>query len=395
MLHLLYVIPALLPLYLIKISVFTIPFTVLELAIYALFLIWFFQKKETFSFKNFPWPPVALLLAGLIVSTLFSQNQTISLGIMKGWFFAPLVFAFVASQVLKTERQIKGVFAALVFGGAGIALVGFYYFFIGDLTFDGRLQAFYLSPNHMAMAVAPALLAGLWFLLSAKSSAEKAAWGLSSALIFFAFYFTYSYAGWLAAFFGVLFLLFFSSVSKNSKIAIVGFLVFAALSLIVFQAGGEKFSNIFSERGQFASRLTIWTAAAELIKEHPIVGIGPGMFQEEYLALQPQFPPYLEWAVPQPHNVFLAFWLQTGIFGLIAFIWLLILFFKRGFEMIKKDSGTAVLCLSLMIYILLHGLVDTTYWKNDLAVIFWLTVFVNFRELQSQTVKKSVLSVDE
>ena len=169
MLHLLYVIPALLPLYLIKISVFTIPFTVLELAIYALFLIWFFQKKETFSFKNFPWPPVALLLAGLIVSTLFSQNQTISLGIMKGWFFAPLVFAFVASQVLKTERQIKGVFAALVFGGAGIALVGFYYFFIGDLTFDGRLQAFYLSPNHMAMAVAPALLAGLWFLFSAKS----------------------------------------------------------------------------------------------------------------------------------------------------------------------------------------------------------------------------------
>ena len=247
----------------------------------------------------------------------------------------------------------------------------------------------------MAMAVAPALLAGLWFLLSAKSSAEKAAWGLSSALIFFAFYFTYSYAGWMAAFFGVLFLIFFSSVSKNSKIAIVGFLVFVALSLIVFQAGGEKFSNIFSERGQFASRLTIWTAAAELIKEHPIVGIGPGMFQEEYLALQPQFPPYLEWAVPQPHNVFLAFWLQTGIFGLIAFIWLLILFFKRGFEMIKKDSGTAVLCLSLMIYILLHGLVDTTYWKNDLAVIFWLTVFVNFRELQSQTVKKSVLSVDE
>ncbi|KKU33465.1 MAG: hypothetical protein UX48_C0047G0002 [Candidatus Azambacteria bacterium GW2011_GWB1_46_27] len=215
MLHLLYVIPALLPLYLIKISVFTIPFTVLELAIYALFLIWFFQKKETFSFKNFPWPPVALLLAGLIVSTLFSQNQTISLGIMKGWFFASLVFAFVASQVLKTERQIKGVFAALVFGGAGIALVGFYYFFIGDLTFDGRLQAFYLSPNHMAMAVAPALLAGLWFLLSAKSSAEKAAWGLSSALIFFAFYFTYSYAGWMAAFFGVLFLIFFSGVVAN------------------------------------------------------------------------------------------------------------------------------------------------------------------------------------
>lgn len=390
-----YFIIAFLPLYLIKISVFSIPVTLIELAIYALFLIWFFQKKEMISLKNVPWPPVVLLLVGLIVSTLFSQNQTISLGIMKGWFFAPLVFAFVASQVLKTERQIKGVFAALVFGGAGIALAGLYYFFIGDLTFDGRLQAFYLSPNHLAMAMAPALLAGLWFLFSAKSLAEKMAWGLLSALIFFVFYFTYSYAGWMAAFFGVLFLIFFSSVSKSSKIAIAGFLVFAVFALTGFQAGGEKFSNISSERGSFASRLMIWTAAAEVIKKHPIAGVGPGMFQEEYLALQPQFPPYLEWAVPQPHNIFLAFWLQTGILGLIGFVWFLILFFKRGFEMIKKDSGTAVLCLSLMFYILLHGLVDTTYWKNDLAVVFWLTVFINFRELQSQTIKKSVFSVDE
>jgi len=27
-----------------------------------------------------------------------------------------------------------------------------------------------------------------------------------------------------------------------------------------------------------------------------------------------------------------------------------------------------------MIYILLHGLIDTTYFKNDLAVVFWLAV---------------------
>lgn len=28
--------------------------------------------------------------------------------------------------------------------------------------------------------------------------------------------------------------------------------------------------------------------------------------------------------------------------------------------------------LGIMFYFLLHGLVDTTYFKNDLAVIFWL-----------------------
>ncbi len=30
--------------------------------------------------------------------------------------------------------------------------------------------------------------------------------------------------------------------------------------------------------------------------------------------------------------------------------------------------------ISLMIYILVHGLVDTTYWKNDLALMFWLII---------------------
>jgi hypothetical protein len=25
-------------------------------------------------------------------------------------------------------------------------------------------------------------------------------------------------------------------------------------------------------------------------------------------------------------------------------------------------------------YILVHGLVDTTYWKNDLAVMFWIII---------------------
>lgn len=27
-----------------------------------------------------------------------------------------------------------------------------------------------------------------------------------------------------------------------------------------------------------------------------------------------------------------------------------------------------------MIYALVHGLVDTTYWKNDLALMFWLII---------------------
>ena len=34
-----------------------------------------------------------------------------------------------------------------------------------------------------------------------------------------------------------------------------------------------------------------------------------------------------------------------------------------------------------MIYILIHGLVDTTYWRNDLAVVFWMIIAANLYSL--------------
>jgi len=30
-------------------------------------------------------------------------------------------------------------------------------------------------------------------------------------------------------------------------------------------------------------------------------------------------------------------------------------------------------------YILIHGLVDTTYWKNDLSIIFWLVIVLGYK----------------
>jgi O-antigen ligase len=74
--------------------------------------------------------------------------------------------------------------------------------------------------------------------------------------------------------------------------------------------------------------------------------------------------------VPQPHNLYLAFLLQTGIIGFIGFILLLFWFFRAG--IMNHESG--IILMSVMVYILVHGLVDTTYWKNDLAVIFWLVI---------------------
>ncbi|MEK7598133.1 MAG: hypothetical protein AAB487_00145, partial [Patescibacteria group bacterium] len=41
-----------------------------------------------------------------------------------------------------------------------------------------------------------------------------------------------------------------------------------------------------------------------------------------------------------------------------------------------EKSALRAIAMAIMFYILLHGLVDTTYFKNDLAVIFWLSFLI-------------------
>jgi O-antigen ligase len=81
----------------------------------------------------------------------------------------------------------------------------------------------------------------------------------------------------------------------------------------------------------------------------------------------------LEWAVPHPHSVYLAFWVETGLVGLIGFLWLVISWFKKILQ--AENDGMKVVLFGIMAYFLLHGLVDTTYFKNDLAAVFWLVIF--------------------
>ncbi|MFN3301860.1 MAG: O-antigen ligase family protein, partial [Patescibacteria group bacterium] len=85
---------------------------------------------------------------------------------------------------------------------------------------------------------------------------------------------------------------------------------------------------------------------------------------------------------PYPHNLFLAIWTELGIFGLIVFLFILFQFFKSGLQKLKienlktiKNNNLLIISiLSAMVTILIHGLVDTPYFKNDLSVLFWLIV---------------------
>ncbi len=402
-----------LPAYLIKIKFGWVSFNALELLITVLFFLWIFDKNTKYpptgdhpqgdKIQNIPLRgitrrvtkhkiPILLIFTGLFLSVIANKNYYIGLGAIKGWFVLPIIFGVIFYDALKKDESLlKKSLLALFFSGAAVSAMGAVCKFSGLLTYDGRLRIFYDSPNQLAMFLAVPFLIGILKVekfgfeeLRASASKKKAELWKVGAIIFglllilLNLYFTKSYGAWLALaiVLGVVFWLKYKTFRPRVGILILIFLA----AIIIGQMKSEKLNDLenFSGRSSLDSRIMIWRSAGLMIENNPLFGIGPGNFQNKYLEYQKYFPPYLEWAVPQPHNLFLAFWLEAGFIGLVGFGLLLVQFFKDNKKAIQHDREMALICLGIIIYFLAHGLIDTTYWRNDMAVVFWAIISVNY-----------------
>jgi O-antigen ligase len=379
-----------LPFYFIRLRYAWISLNLIEILITALFFLWFFRKNEkdrmllTGKYRI----PVILVLIGLFLSVLAGKNYYIGLGIIKGWFVFPIIFAVILGSYLKEDKKILDkIFLMLFSSGALAAVIGIYYYLSGLTTYDGRLRIFFDSPNQLAMFLAPAFLIGVVNLFGdvrKKSGAEEKNKFLNIALkvsgiilLAVSLYLTKSYGAWLSASAALIITFWIQGGTLSNK----KYLSFFSIVLLILFAWAmvSKYKNMeeLGSRSSLSSRVMIWKAAALMAKKNTFFGIGPGNFQNTYLEYQKYFPPYLEWAVPQPHNLFLAFWLESGLAGLAGFLWLIRLFFLDNKKARRNNPEAALLCFAIMTYFILHGLIDTTYWRNDMAVIFWVAVVVN------------------
>jgi len=365
-----------LPLYLVRFNIFNIPTTVLELMIYMLFLVWlikgfdFKEFRKTIKENRLLFVAVFLILLGVSLATLHSWNPRLSAGIWKAWFVDPVLFFLVFVSIIKSSKEIKNIFYSLVFSGFFVAVVSLTYLFLGRFNSEGRLQGFYNSPNYLAMYLAPILIIvlGYYFFASGlktrpKTTSQNIFIVFNCLFLILAILFTKSFGAWIGILGAVGFgLILWSFKEKKKKTAIIIIVLLAILCVSIY------FIKFNSLQGKLSinSRVEIWQRALDAVIMYPVIGIGPGTFEDF-------FPQYPLWGVPQPHNLYLAFLLQTGVFGFIGFILILIWFFKTGIKNQNLEI-TNIILMSVMVYVLIHGLVDTTYWKNDLSVMFWIFV---------------------
>lgn len=127
------------------------------------------------------------------------------------------------------------------------------------------------------------------------------------------------------------------------------------------------------------SRIQVWLASIQVIKQHPILGIG---FYNFNYYLQSYFPSYIIYL--HPHNTYLNVLVSTGAVGFIFFLLTARYIFSRVLIGMKKSnkeirwyfSGLLLGIIALSV----QGLVDSTIFYPELLVLFGVLFGLALRE---------------
>ena len=401
-----YLICALLPSYLIRFSIFGLPSTLLEGMVVILFVIWLIKEKINFNpliwlknlkqiknqnFKNNPLPkslrlPIILLLIAATISVFAAPELRTAAGIWKAYFIEPIMFLLVLAYSLKTIEQIKKIIVALSLTVLVIGILAVIQKTTGALipnpfwaeAATRRITAFFTHPNAVGLFVGPIIFLIIGNLLIAEKNLWRIYYVLVLTLGILALIWTGS-TGALMALTAGLITLFLIYKKIRLPVLLLGLLL--SLFLIFTPAVQNKISYTLYLAQQTKLPLvpTDWQMRAQIareslnmLKDRPLFGAGLAGYQT--LVAPYHLNKHIE-LYPYPHNFFLNFWSETGLLGLMAITWLLIAFFQLSFKICK--SGDKILTASLisaMISLLVHGLVDHPYFKNDLAVLFWIII---------------------
>jgi O-antigen ligase len=386
------------PLYVIRFKIFSIPTNILEIAIVFIFIIFLFKfrnYKSLFKPDNC-WHRKSLVFGSLLVlaslGVLVSEELRSSLGIWKAYFVLPILLICILSKI--KSKYYLSLIRGIIGSGVGVSIITIAQVVVLGLDGSFRPTALYALgldkavsqggfANYIAMYLVPIFVLSL----SRVNIPIELRWFVVSVL-FIGIISTQSYAG-IFALLGVFVIWGITRLvlkrKHNGKISkplikpkfiVLGILAISLFSL--WQINTPKFKTLLDmdNRNSITARVQIWDTAITMIAQAPILGIGLADFQRVYTETIPQkyFPPY-EWLVPEPHNLYFAFWLHLGIGGIIWLIAVLRLTISRLIGAIR-DGKWDLYWLSLsLISIFLYGILDTPFWKNDLSLLFLVILY--------------------
>lgn len=372
--------PLVLPTYVVRFRVFGLPSTALEF--YVLFLLVAFTfafglngwRRASARIGAWRWPVAAWTIA-TFAAALWSPDIQNGIGLWRAYVLEPVFILLMMHALLEEERRREMLYRCLSALVVALAVWGVVQFLTGfgipspwnvSIADGRRATGPFPYPNALALLVVPigAWAFGRWL------SHRKDGWLLLAALASGVCAVVAKSDGGLLALGAAVFVSLVLFGRKTRAIA----LVLAVIGMLVIGLV-PQIREPFLREATFQSwsgqvRLFIWRETRDMLADHWLLGAGfggyPAVFEPYHKATAIEIFQY-------PHTILFNFWSETGLPGVVIFIWLIVTWARAGWRGASVHRSEA---LAPLVAILVHGLVDVPYFKNDLAMAFWILAFI-------------------
>jgi O-antigen ligase len=360
--------------------------SITTLALAVLYALWFYERLTQPS--HMPGPavlrrsfPLLGYLAVNLLSMLFAQDVQLSIFtlLLLGQMFC--LYAYIVGTV-STRQDLLFIVTMLLVGLLLESLLILALSGIGHnvetgvilARIDGtRVGGTVGGPNTAAAYLSFLLAPALAVLMTRLGHFYKGFATLAFGLGTIALLLTLSRGGWLAFALAVLLLYGFAWRRGWLSLTVPVVIGIVALALVVF-FNETIVARLSDDGGSAYSRLPLLTIAYRMIAEHPIFGVGVNNFavvMPQYANLE--FAGYWLYVV---HNKYLIVWGETGLLGLLTFLWFLFTTLRRAWQgWIFKDRFLSPLALGFGVAILgqMGHMHFDTFQMRPAIQLLWLS----------------------
>lgn len=328
--------------------------------------------------------PLLMLLGLVLVSAVFSSHRYTSFW---SWMLLAdcVVIYFLAIHTFRTRSEVRQLIYLI---GAVALLLSIFGFFklIGANPFpwyeygnsQSSLSATYVNRNHMAGYLEMAIPLVLGLLVIGAGRTRKILIGVTAALLLLAIIFTLSRGGWIGLMVGLTFMsatLFAKQIAKNRKLLFIAstVILFTFVAIISSTTVVKRVKTLEEAENNpsLASRMAAWRGIIDMVRDHPVLGSGPGTFSDIYTQYQ---PPGYKMRFFMGHNDYLQFISEVGLGLAVLILWMGWVFYRHGLRKLRSPSrlvrGTTLGAMAGITAILVHSISDFNLHVPANAILF-------------------------
>ncbi len=338
------------------------------------------------------------------VATAFSPVKSAALN---GWVTLTLylVLFALAAEILRSPKLCNWIITSFLLTSLLVSAYGVRQEFFGvqqlatwndpksALANDTRVYSYLGNPNLLGGYLLAAIALSVAAVFIWRGWIQKTLATIMVMMNSACLYFTDSRGAWLAmaVLIGALLLLFYFWWQKYlprfwqvwllplvfgslGGMFIVAFISVEPLRirLLSIFAGRENSSNNF--------RINVWEACFKIIRDYPLIGIGPGND-----AFNQIYPRYMNSRYPalSAYSVYLEHLVEMGYIGFSCFVWLIVATINHGVRQLirlrqsrNKQGIYLIAAIAATVSLGFHGFVDTVWYRPQINTIWWLMLAI-------------------